>query len=79
MRIVDVCCRRQHEEIFLYGEMMTWQLTIEESISILNFFFPPNRGVDFYFEFLRAKSRGRFYFEFLPAKIHREEAPADDR
>jgi hypothetical protein len=66
--------------------------SIEESISILhffppnrgvdfilNFFFPPNRGVDFYFEFLRAKSRGRFYFEFLPAKIHREEAPADDR
>ena len=28
---------------------------IEESISILNFF-PPNRGVDFYFEFLPAKS-----------------------
>jgi hypothetical protein len=31
---------------------------IEESISILNFF-PPNRGVDFYFEFLPAKSRRR--------------------
>jgi hypothetical protein len=26
----------------------------DESISILNFF-PPNRGVDFYFEFLPAK------------------------
>ena len=32
------------------------------SISLLNiFFFPPNRGVDFYFEFLPAK--------ILPAKI----------
>ena len=54
---------------------------IEESISILNFF-PQNRGHDFCFEFLPAKSRSRFlfwissrqnrgddfYFEFLPAK-----------
>jgi hypothetical protein len=44
---------------------------IEGSISILNFF-PPNRGFDFYFEFLPAKIEGsisNFYFEFLPAKI----------
>jgi hypothetical protein len=44
---------------------------IEESVSILNFF-PPNRGVDFFFEFLPAKieeSISNFYFEFLPAKI----------
>ena len=34
---------------------------IEESISILNFF-PPNRGVDFYFDFLPAKTRSRFSF-----------------
>ena len=32
--------------------------------------FPPNRGVDFYFEFLPPnRNRGvDFYFEFLPAK-----------
>ena len=40
---------------------------IEESISILNFF-PPNRGVDFYFEFLPANRGVDFYFELLPAK-----------
>jgi hypothetical protein len=33
-------------------------------------FFPPNRGVDFYFEFFPAKIEESItmYFEFLPAK-----------
>jgi hypothetical protein len=49
---------------------------IEESISILNFF-PPNRGVDIYFEFLPAKieeSISILYFEFPPAKSKTDES-----
>ena len=47
----------------IYGIECVWNgvdssRQIEESISILNFF-PPYRGVDFYFEFLPAKSRAR--------------------
>jgi hypothetical protein len=43
---------------------------IEESISILNFI-PPNRGVDFYFEFLPAKSKSRFLLPISSRQIER--------
>jgi hypothetical protein len=33
----------------------------DRGVDFLNFF-PPNRGVDFYFEYLPAKSRSRFLF-----------------
>ena len=44
----DVLCRVV--VCMMYDELVSSR-QIEESISILNFF-PPNRGVDFYFEFL---------------------------
>jgi hypothetical protein len=41
------------------------------SISILNFF-PPNRGVDFYFEFLPTKSRSRFFLFWISSRQNDE-------
>ena len=54
----------------MVGEDIMSSRQIDESISIVNLS-PPNRGVDFYFEFLPAKSGVDFYFEFLPANSRR--------
>ena len=62
-------CRRPVADRRPYHTISSCQ--IEETISSLNFF-PPYRGVDFYFEFLPAKSsiwrEVDFYFEFNSAK-----------